>query len=275
LLSIVLPMALVGGGSFAAAETVTRSVEVVAQVHGAGRTPEQARHEALQRARELAVAEVAGIRVSAQQLRLRSEADGAVRDLFSHLVHTSAEGRIVDEQVRFTTYLDGDVPVYRAALLAEVTLEQGARDPGFELALETRPDSRLLRDGEPLALRITASRECWVTVLSLEADGQVRRLFPNPLDRDHHVAAEIPLELPGPDRTFEIRAAATAGPSTREQILVVATLDPVTFEAQAPVDDDLVPGTDGSAGLTALNRWLLGIPVERRVEWLWDYEVVE
>ena len=38
--------------------------------------------------------------------------------------------------------------------------------------------------------------------------------------------------------------------------------------------DEMVPETDRDAGLTALNRWLLQIPVNRRAEALWDYEVV-
>src|SRR5262245_2334600 len=98
------------GVSTARAET--RLVEVSASVPGTGRTPEQARREALQRARDEAVMRAAGVRVAAQQLRLRSEeGDGTVRDAFSSLVETSAEGHIVEEQVTYRTHLEDDLPV--------------------------------------------------------------------------------------------------------------------------------------------------------------------
>ena len=63
-------------------EPQTHVVEVTATVYGMGRTPEEAKREALQRARDKAVAEVAGIRIAAQQLRLKTEEANAVRDGF-------------------------------------------------------------------------------------------------------------------------------------------------------------------------------------------------
>ena len=254
----------------------TRTVEVVAEVEGASRTPEQARQEALARARDLAVAEATGIRVAAQQLRLKSEAAGEVRDLFSYLVHTSAVGRILHEQPEYSTRLVDGEPVYRVVLRAEVALEPGQRDPGFTVSIDTRPASHVLRAGEPLALRITATRDCFVTVLNLLDDGRVRRLFPHG-GAPQRLAGGGTLELPPAGAAFELRAEAGASVPTHEHLLVVATLDPLTWSDAEAVEGerDLVPDSDASAGFTALNRWLLAIPLERRVEALWDYEVVE
>src|SRR5262245_18784715 len=81
-----------------AASAETRVVHVSASVAGTGRTPEQAKREALDRARDEALSRTASIRVAAQQLRLRAEApDGTTSDGFSSLVQTSTEGRIVEE----------------------------------------------------------------------------------------------------------------------------------------------------------------------------------
>jgi hypothetical protein len=262
--------------SWVSAVAETRTVEVTAEVHGQGRTPEQARHEALQRARDLAVAEVAGIHIAAQQLRLKSVTADAFRDDFSYLVHTTTQGRIVNEEVSFTTRLENDLPVYVARLVAEVVLEEGHRDPGFSVELATVPDSHTLRRGETVTLEITPSRECYVTVLNLHADGRVSRLLPNRFTTNQRIPAGEKLVLPAPGHGFEIRVDLRQGRrQDREHILVVATLDPVTFEMSSERPDELVPESDSSLGLTALNQWLVRIPVERRTETLWYYEVVE
>lgn len=262
--------------SWTAAVADTQTVEVSAEVYGQGRTPEEARHEALQRARDLAVAEVAGIHIAAQQLRLKSESADSVRDAFSYLVHTTTQGRIVNEDVTFATRLKGDIPVYEVVLRAEVVLEEGHRDAGFSIEIRTQPDSHTFRRGEAVTLEITPSRDCYVTVLNLHSDGRVSRLLPNRYATGHLAPAGKKLLLPGPEHGFEIRVDLREGlRQDREHVLVVATLDPLTFEMPTKTPDELVPETESNLGLTALNQWLVQIPVERRTEAMWDYEVVE
>jgi hypothetical protein len=127
-----------------------------------------------------------------------------------------------------------------------------------------------------LTLEITPSRECYLTVLNLHADGQVSRLLPNRYATSQLATAGDKLVLPAPGQGFEIRVDLPDGRRRdREHILVVATLDPVTFEMPTEPSDELVPASESSTGLTALNQWLVRIPVERRTETLWNYEVVE
>ena len=243
----------------------TRVVEVSASVAGTERTPEEAQREALRRARDEAVAQAVGVRVAAQQLRLRAEeADGTVRDAFSSLVETSTEGRIVAERVTYRTRLENDLPIYEAALVAEVAIEEGARDPGFTLELATHPGSRTIRDGEALVVEATASRRCFLTLIHIDDDGTMQILVPNRFVPEIELAAGRPTRGPGKSGAFEIRARLPDGRERqRERLLAVATLDPVIFTPPAAGDD----------GFTALNRWLLHIPVARRVEALWEYEI--
>jgi hypothetical protein len=273
-LVVLVSAALWPSGIARAAET--RTVEVTAEVHGLGRTPEEARREALQRARDMAVAEVAGIRIAAQQLRLKTEDPGQVRDAFSYLVHTSTYGRIVREEISYRTSLVDDVPVYRATLRAEVVLEEGDRDPGFALELRARPDSHIFREGEPITLELTSSRDCYVTLLDIDPGGGIALLFPNAYDGDNRLSAGRPLVLPRPSRGVEIRARrGDEGAGTHERILAVATLDRVPFVLDESDEDEIVPAAAREDAITALNRWLLRIPADRRVEALWNYEVVE
>ena len=247
-----------------AAFAETRVVEASASVAGTGRTPEEARREALARARDEALARTVGVRVAAQQLRLRAEeADGTLRDGFSSLVETSAEGRIVEEDVTYRTRLENDVPVYEATIRAVVETEDGARDPGFTLDLATEPSSRALRDGEDLVLEITASRRSYLTLIQIGSDGALALLVPNRFQAEVVLDAGRVLRIPGTSAEFRVRVRLADGHGReREQILAVATLDPVTFTLDA-----------GEDSFTALNRWLLRIPISRRAEALWDYEI--
>jgi len=250
-----------------------RVVEVTASVVGLERTPEQGRREALQRARDEAVAEAAGIRLAAQQLRLRSEQDGAVRDDFSYIVWTATEGRIVREQVTYRTRLEGETPVYDATLVAEVALEEGVRDPGFTIELAARPPTRTYRDGEPLVLEVTASRRCYLTLIHVGSDGRLEVLVPNRFVAGLEIGAGETVRFPGESAGFEVRARLPEGRDRElERLLAVATLDPVSFSLEASAGTELAAADAGGA-LTALNRWLLRIPVARRAEVLWDYEI--
>lgn len=271
-----MALALLTAAAIPAFAADTTWVEVTAEVYGLHRTPRQARREALQRARDKAVAEVAGIHIAAQQMRLKSDHGDTVRDAFSYLIHTSAHGRIVTEEIAYDTRLVEDIPVYRATLRAEVALEQGSRDPGFDLEIATRPSSHTFRAGEAIAIRITPSRRSYVTVLNLGADGTLSVLFPNSHAESLPVEAGQTLLLPRPSDPFRIEATAPPGNARGpEQILVVATLDPVDFRPPSPSDKELVPGEEATSVLTALNRWLVRIPANRRVEALWEYEVIE
>jgi hypothetical protein len=263
--------------AWAADKQRKQTVEVVAEVYGLGLTPEEAKREALQRARAKAVAQVTGIQVSAQQLRFKSERPDEVVDAFSSLIRTSTYGRIVREEVSYRTTLEGDIPVYRAALRAEVAMERGDSDPAFSLDLQTRPSSHTFRSGEPLTLELTASKDCYVTVLNIFSDGNVALLFPNERDGDNRISAGEAFSWPTPARGLELRATLREGlDRDREQLLAIATLDPVPLVIEgAATGSDSVPVADYETTLTALNRWLLRIPVDRRTEALWSYEIVE
>jgi hypothetical protein len=259
----------------AAAWAETRLVEVSASVAGTGRTPEQARREALQRARDEAVVRTAGVRVAAQQLRLRSEdGDGTVRDGFSSLVETSTEGRIIEEHVTYRTRLENEIPIYEASLVAVVELEDGARDAGFTLDLSTSTGSRTIRDGEPLILEVTASRRCYLTLIHVGSEDALELLVPNPFLAEMEIEAGRTIRIPARSAGFQIRARLSGSREReRERLLAVATLDPVLFTLEAGAGDEL--STEGAVGnsFTALNRWLLRIPVARRAEALWEYEI--
>jgi hypothetical protein len=129
-------------------------------------------------------------------------------------------------------------------------------------------------DGEPLVLEVTASRPCYLTLIHIGADGTLELLVPNPFLVEMVIDAGRTIRVPDRSAGFQVRARLPQGREReRERILAVATLDPVVFTLETGAGDEL--SADGGAGnsFTALNRWLLRIPVARRAEAFWEYEI--
>jgi hypothetical protein len=262
------------------APAATTRVVVSAEVAATGRTPEQAWDEALQRARAEAVSRVSGFHVSAQDLRLRSETEEGILDAFSSLVHTSATGRILSERVHRSSRMDEELGVafYAVTLEAEVVPEQGARDSGFTLELTMEPDSHHLRDGEELRLALRSSRDGYLTVLNVLSEDRVALLFPNPFEEEGFVPAGKEVKVPGAEarrRGVRFRAYLPEGRErAAEMILAVVTRDPVPLDfpvATAAAGE--LPSLDYQGTLDLLNRWLVELPLDRRAEVTWQYEI--
>jgi len=84
-------------------------------------------------------------------------------------------------------------------------------------------------------------------------------LLPNRFEAEVALEAGRAVRVPATSAGFRLRARLPDGREReRQRLLAVATLDPVTFAADS---------------FTALNRWLLRIPVARRAVSLWEYEV--
>jgi hypothetical protein len=79
----------------------------------------------------------------------------------------------------------------------------------------------LLHDGSSLSIRLTAEKDCRVTVWLLEAGGRETKLFPNEKERDDRLFAGQERVIPGND-TYELRATPTEGEGA-DRIRVVAT----------------------------------------------------
>ncbi|MFQ5670602.1 MAG: DUF4384 domain-containing protein [Acidobacteriota bacterium] len=259
-------------------EAPVRTVEVVASVRGTARTPEEARREALQRARLEAIQQVGGIDLSASDWRIKGEDPQGFADAFAAAIQTSTRGRIVKETVHYETLLDGETPVYRVRLRADVALEKDQEDPGFRLRLRAVPESHTFRAGEQLQVTLTASRDCYITLLDVLSSDRMVLLFPNRLSQENHLTAGQSLTLPSPsqrERGLALRMVLPEGKSRDAGLLLaLATRDPLPLPF----------GTTGVSGrtrtrplqpsLVALNRWLVGIPAARRAQAVWAYRIV-
>jgi hypothetical protein len=111
-------------------------------------------------------------------------------------------------------------------------------------------------------------------LIQIAADGTLVVLVPNRFTGRTAIEAGQTFRIPATSSGFEIRARLPEGREReRERLLAVATLEPVTLTLDAEAGNELSTEDPAGRSLTALNRWLLRIPVSQRAEALWDYEI--
>lgn len=74
--------------------------------------------------------------------------------------------------------------------------------------------------GQPITLRFSVSRDCYVYLFSTDASGTTRQLFPNCFDTDNFVRARRTYQLP--DATYRLIASEPAGP---DRLHLIATTE--------------------------------------------------
>jgi hypothetical protein len=264
----VLP-AFISGGWVSGAATVA-----VANI-----TPEEAHRRARDAAREDALSKV-GVDVIGSTLRRTSEqSDGIDSEFlqqFANFTQTTTRGRIVEEEILFDRpeLVRGQIQ-HRIRLRAKVVLDAGVPDPGFRLRLELNETT--FRSGEEMVLRLSASRDCYITIFNLYGNDRLSVLLPNTQQRSNYLAAEQTLILPpdGAQWSLPVQAPADLGDTglgAQEGLVAVATRADISFaSAGAKVRQGLITNEDA---LVAINRWLAEISSADRASTVASYRVV-
>jgi serine/threonine protein kinase len=91
------------------------------------------------------------------------------------------------------------------------------------------PAKLTLTEGQRVAFRFQADRDCYVGVWCVDSNGDIVQLFPNQDDSDHFVEAGRPRTIPG-ERSYGMNAVVSQGP---EYLHVVASTAPWKAEAGA------------------------------------------
>jgi len=199
-----------------------------------------------ERAKEDAVRQVTGERLSSEQMMRCTEQSGK-----SSCALNSAVWTMLDGDVKAVRGLQKSVAVeaegYRKCsvnLEADVVVPAGKPDPSFDVAVT--PNSAVYRDGEPMKIGLRPTKPMSVAIFQWlpYATGvdQIARLFPNRFDPEHQIDGPtiVPTDA-GSDR-YAMRVEFPEGmPEDRkildEYLVVVATRDPVDFLPAYTFDD--------------------------------------
>ena len=235
-------------------------------------TPEAARADALDLARQDAL-EQAGVEVRGTTTRHIMESSGVeAYDQFARFTRTVTRGIITAEEILFDDQIKiGDVWHYKVALWAEVNMQISAPDPSFQVELKLNRET--YHHGETMTMSLYTTCECYITIFNLTPDDSLRVVVPNRYYLQPSLKGDDTLHIPPPGAGWELPVWKSSDAQFESgAILVIATRDDVHFNPQvAIIRDDLLSMGDA---LTALGRWLIDIPADRRSDDINHYKIV-
>ena len=130
-----------------------------------------------------------------------------------------------------------------------------------------------------MELRLTPSRDSYLTVLNLAADGKVYLLVPSYFRREARAEANHTMTIPGDqERRSGARLAVFLDPPQRkgtESILAIATRDPIPLLDVLGRGDQLHSFGTPALALAEVARWLVRIPLSKRTGAVIAFEIRE
>lgn len=79
------------------------------------------------------------------------------------------------------------------------------RDPKSEIGLSMWIDKPRPKPGDLVTVEAEADNDCYLTVISVDANGVATVLFPNDFERDNLISAGKPVSVPGSEAPFQLR----------------------------------------------------------------------
>ena len=261
-------------------------IEAVGEAYLIHITREEAMKKALKDAREQAIMFAVGVKLQSEILDIqRAYISGdteAAHQSFTDISQHTSSGKIVEEKrPKWETYLMDNpaggprITVYRCILQAKVEKEKGWIDPDFQVSLTL--NRLIFRDGDEVTMEISATKDCYLTVLDIAANDTVIVLLPHQYRADNFIKAGATTVLPNEEERsigIHYRAHLPKGAEqTTESIKVIATKKPYRLRlAWEQVGGfNFVPTS--RAALSSLYRWLVRIPLNERAEAQAIYEI--
>lgn len=167
--------------------------------------------------------------------------------------------------------------IYEVEIEGEVACPQGEPDPAFTVTVEL--NQKTFRSGERMELRLTPSRDSYLTVLNLASDGRVYLLVPSYFQREVRAEANHTVTVPGEqERRSDARLMVFLEPPQRkstESLLTIATRDPIPLLDVLGRGSQLHSFGTPALALEEVARWLVRIPLSKRTGAVMHYEVRE
>ena len=242
---------------------------------GPNTTLDEARRLAIRRAEARAIGETCGVAIQGETF---------VRNglLSADFLRASTYGLIVGKPriIKQKTDSFQKTPASPVVLQYVVRLEAAVRCekslPGPSYTLRVSLNRTTFRSGENLVLRVLASKDSYLTVLSLGADGKVYVVRPNFIERKSFIPGGREVALPsarerGAGLSYEVSVVA-GHKRDRESLLLVATRRPI-FITPLEKKEGLESFETPQLAMNSVARWLARIPIAERTGTAADYVV--
>jgi len=228
--------------------------EVTVSVPIVNITPVQAREQAIQKACQMAIEQFAGIEVTGRTSLIQSESNNEITmDHFSKLTNQVSNGIILEKKLIKEENITENNLLYKCVTVKlKVGKQQGESDPYF--SLDASLNKTYFQESEELFLRVTPTKDCYLTILNIMSDENVVTIFPNQYRDDNFAKAGDVFELPNQsDIKQGIMFKVNLLPEKfkdAEIIKIIATKEPVSIKINS----------DFNTAFEALQNWLVKIP---------------
>jgi hypothetical protein len=187
---------------------------------------------------------------------------------FAEFVEESRQGRIIEEKKWVLTKTVANASDGSQQLKVDaqnqflVRRETKLADANFALGLKVLKHDFVV--GEKIALELTATQSCFLTIFNFSND-TVTVLFPNEVDREVHLIANTKRVIP--NASYSLIASLPNGKKkSAEYLIAVATKDSLVFRRGAEVKNGSGYAQTLRAAATDMWQWLASIDADRRVE---------
>ena len=252
------------------------TVEGIAPIENV--TKNEARKKAIANARREAVEKVVGVDILSETMVINYNVSG---DVIRTIPHGKVIGQeIIKEEIELIPAKNkGEAPylAYKIKMRAQVVKEKGQSDVFFRLRAEL--NRTVFREGDPMEIRVTPSRDCYLSIFNILEDETAIILFPNRFKQNNFVKANATFTFPdGTDRKrgITLEAFLGAGREKEDEIIhVLALKEPLHFNT-ARFKEGIYGIYDGrSAMVNDLVKNIVGIPLSHRAEKFIQYRITK
>ena len=213
-------------------------------------TKQEARTMAINDALRVAIEKVVGVEILSETMVINNEVSGDV-------ICTLPYGKVLDQEILKEDVIlvpskdNGGAPLltYKVNMKVRVAKEQGKVDPFFRVKADI--NRKVFKEGDHIEIRITPTKDAYITVFNLLEDQKVLILIPNRFRKNNYVKANSTFIFPNTgDRQKGVTLEAFTGDGkteTREMFHILALKEPLKFDT-ANFSEGIFGVYDGCSG---------------------------
>jgi hypothetical protein len=241
-------------------------------------TKNEARKRAIANARREAVEKVVGVDILSETMVINYHMSG---DVIRTIPHGKVIGQeIIKEEIELIPAKNkGEAPylAYKVTMRANVIKEKGQTDVFFRLEAEL--NRTVFREGDFMEIRVTPSRDCYLSIFNILEDETAIILFPNRFKQNNFVKANTTFIFPDDTdrkRGITLEAFVVEGKEKVDEIIhILALKEPLHFNT-AKFQEGIFGIYDGrSAMVNDLVKNIVGIPLSHRAEKFIQYRITK
>jgi hypothetical protein len=241
-------------------------------------TKNEARKQAIANARREAVEKVVGVDILSETMVINYNVSG---DVIRTIPHGKVIGQeIITEEIELIPAKNkGEAPylAYKIKMRAKVIKEKGQSDVFFRLEAEL--NRTVFREGDLMKIKVTPSRDCYLSIFNILEDETAIILFPNRFKQNNFVKANATFTFPDDSdrkKGITLEAFLVEGKEKADEIIhILALKEPLQFNT-ARFKEGIFGIYDGrSAMVNDLVKNIVGIPLSHRAEKFIQYRITK